>query len=97
MSSANERFSSYPRTERATIVQKVVTMPILVATDREVVVIDFERGTSASARGESATVLLASLRTRSSTGGHGVGLTATGCSGALMAGGPGGLLAWRAG
>jgi len=50
-SSANEQFSSFPRSQRATIVQKVVIMPILVATDREVVVIDVERGTSVSARG----------------------------------------------
>jgi hypothetical protein len=33
--SSNERFSSFPRSQRATIVQKVVIMPILVATDRE--------------------------------------------------------------
>jgi hypothetical protein len=53
MLSANERLSSFPRSQQATIVQKVVIMPILVATDREVAVIDVERGTSASVQGIS--------------------------------------------
>jgi photosystem II stability/assembly factor-like uncharacterized protein len=48
-----EWFSSFPGSERATIVQRVVIMPMLVATDREVVVIDIERGTSVPARGIS--------------------------------------------
>jgi photosystem II stability/assembly factor-like uncharacterized protein len=52
-SSANERFRSFPRSQRATIIHKIVIMPILVATDREVVVIDVERGASASAKGIS--------------------------------------------
>ena len=72
---------------------RVVIMSILVATDREV--IDVERA-SASGTG-SATVLLASLRTRSLTDGHGVGLTGAVCSGAMTADGPGGLSASRAG
>src|SRR5918999_364613 len=41
------------RSQCATIVQKVVIMPILVAIDREVIVNDVERGTSVSARGIS--------------------------------------------
>ena len=72
-------------------------MPILVATDREVVVIDVERGTSVVGTAESATVLLASLRTPSFTDGRGVGPTGTACSGPMMADGPGGLSASRAG
>ena len=71
-------------------------MPILVATDREVVVIDVERGTSASAYGISdrPTCLAAD---RSFTDGHGVGPTGAVCSGPMMADGPGGLSASRAG
>ena len=53
MSATGERFSSFARPQRATIVQKVVIMPILVATDREVIVIDVERGTSVLAQGIS--------------------------------------------
>src|SRR6266850_2156023 len=45
------RFSSFPRLQRATIFRRVVVMPMLVATDREVVVVDVERGTSASVQG----------------------------------------------
>jgi len=46
---------------------------------------------------ESATVLLALLRTRSLTDGRGVGLTGMACSGPTMADGPGGQSALRAG
>ena len=54
ISSANEApFSSFPRSHRATITNKVVIMPILVATDGEVVVIDVERDASVSAHGIS--------------------------------------------
>ena len=84
------------RSQCATIVQKVVIMPILVAPDREVIVNDVERGTSVS-HAESATVLLASPRTRSFTDGRGVGPTGTACSEPTMADGPGGRSALRAG
>jgi len=43
----------FPRCQRAIIVRKALIMPILVATDREVVVFDVERGTSLPARGIS--------------------------------------------
>ena len=71
-------------------------MPILVATDREVVVIDVERGTGVSTQG-SATVLLALLRTRLFMDERGVGRIGTACSGRTMAHGRGGQLVLRAG
>ena len=71
-------------------------MPILVATDREVVVIDGERGTSASVQGISdrPTCLAADALV------HGrvwCGPTGAVCSGAMTPDGPGGLSALRAG
>ena len=71
-------------------------MPILVATDREAIVIDVERSTSVSAQGLSdrPTCLAADALVH---GRAGVGLTGMACSGPTMAGGPGGLSAFRAG
>jgi hypothetical protein len=53
MLSANERLSSFPLFPAGDNLDRVVTMPILVATDRAVVAIDVEGGTSVSAHGIS--------------------------------------------
>ena len=66
-------------------------MPILVATDREVVVIDVERDARAPAHGigDRPTCLAADALF---TDGRGVALTGTACSGAMMA-----ARSWRSG
>ena len=71
-------------------------MPILVATDREVVVIDSQHGTSAPTHGvgHRPTCLAADPLFR---GVRGVARTEAACSSATMAEGPGGRSASRAG
>ena len=70
-------------------------MPILVATDREVIVTDIERSTSVSAQGISdrPTCLAADALVHERAG---VGPTGTACSEPTMADGPGGQSALRA-
>ena len=71
-------------------------MLILVATDREVVVIDVERGAGAAAHGIGGrpTCLTADPLVH---GRGGVAPTATACSEAMMAAGPGSRSASRVG